>query len=292
MHDSIITSVVFPLALGVIMLGLGLSLTVSDFRRVMKSPRVVAIALACQVLLLPLVCFAVVYVFSLPPVLAVGMLLLAAAPGGTSANLFSHLADGDVALNISLTAINSFLSIITLPLIVNFALVHFYGEGKVIPLQFGKIIQVFFIVLGPVVIGMILRNKAEHFAESMAPFVKKASALFLFLVIGIAVASDWQNLKTYVPQVGLAALSFNLLSLGVGYCVPRLLKIGRRQATAVGMEIGIHNSVLAITIAMSPVLLANPAMATPAAVYGLIANVTAAMFGFWVSRRMKVGVAL
>ncbi|MBN50842.1 MAG: bile acid:sodium symporter [Spongiibacteraceae bacterium] len=279
-----ITTVFFPMALAIIMLGLGLSLTLSDFRRVMQAPRTVLIALACQVVLLPVVCFGTVYAFALPPELAVGLMLLAASPGGTSANLYSHLADGDVALNISLTAVNSVLSIVTLPLVVNFSLAHFMNDGATLPLQLSKVLQVFAVVLIPVVVGMVIRRQASAFSDAMAPFVKKASAIFLFLVIAAAVASDWQNILAYAALIGVAALFFNLASLGVGYAVPRMLNVGRRQATAIGMEIGIHNSVLAITVAMSPALLNNPTMAIPAAIYGLIANLTAAGFGWWVSR--------
>lgn len=284
MTGSSITTIFFPMALGIIMLGLGLSLTLADFRRVMKAPRTVLIALGCQVILLPIICFGTAYLFSLPPELAVGLMLLAASPGGTSANLYSHLADGDVALNISLTAVNSVLSIVTMPLVVNFSLVHFMNDGGTLPLQLAKVLQVFAVVLIPVAIGMVVRQKAPAFSDAMAPTVKKASAIFLFLVIAAAVVSDRQNILTYAAVIGAAALFFNLASLGIGYAVPRLMQVGRRQATAIGMEIGIHNSVLAITVAMSPALLNNPAMAIPAAVYGLIANLTAAGFGWWVSR--------
>ena len=290
MSGGFITTFAFPAALAVIMLGLGLSLTTQDFRRVMKAPKVVGVALACQVLILPVACVGVAHGFQLSPELAVGLMLLAASPGGTSANLFSHLADGDVALNISLTAINSVLAIITLPIVVNLSLQHFMGDDQSLPLQFGKVIQVFVIVLVPVVVGMIIRRKLPGFADAMAPIVKKASVVFLFAVIAVAVITDWDRVVEYAPQVGAASLCFNLISLGVGYSVPRLLNISRRQATAIGMEIGIHNSVLAITIAMSPLLLNNPTMATPAAIYGLIANFTAAAFGFWVgSKNAKAG---
>src|SRR5688572_14629381 len=143
MTSQPLLTVLLPLALGIIMLGLGLSLTVADFRRVQQHPRAVLIALACQTVLLPLVCFALVKGFALGPALAVGMLLLAASPGGTTANLYSHLAHGDVALNITLTAVNSVLALVTLPLIVNFALAHFMDADQSIPLQFGKVLQVF-----------------------------------------------------------------------------------------------------------------------------------------------------
>src|SRR5919112_6384655 len=148
---SALTTVLLPLALALVMFGLGLSLTVADFARVGRQPKAVLIALALQLLVLPAVCFGLVLAFDLPPLLAVGLMLLAASPGGTTANLFSHLFRGDVALNITLTAVNSLVAAITLPLVVNFALDHFEptADGS-LGLQFGKTVQVFAVVLVPV----------------------------------------------------------------------------------------------------------------------------------------------
>ena len=273
-----------PAALGIIMLGLGLSLSLADFARVAKFPKPVLIGLACQLLLLPLACFFLAKAFGLAPALAVGLMLLAASPGGTTANLYSHLAHGDVALNITLTAVNSVIAILTMPLIVNLSLVYFMSADQAIPLQFAKVVQVFVIVLGPVAIGMWLRSRFPGFAERMQKPVKIVSALFLLLIILLAVAKDWRTFVDYAPAVGGAALAFNLLSMAVGYCVPRLLKLNLRQAIAIAMEIGIHNGTLAIALALSPALLNNPTMAIPAAIYSLIMFITAALFGLWVNR--------
>lgn len=273
-----------PAALGIIMLGLGLSLSLADFARVAKFPKPVLIGLACQLLLLPLACFFLAKAFGLAPALAVGLMLLAASPGGTTANLYSHLAHGDVALNITLTAVNSVIAILTMPLIVNLSLAYFMSADQAIPLQFAKVVQVFAIVLGPVAIGMWLRSRFPGFAERMQKPVKIISALFLLLIILLAVAKDWRTFVDYAPAVGGAALAFNLLSMAVGYCVPRLLKLNLRQAIAIAMEIGIHNGTLAIALALSPALLNNPTMAIPAAIYSLIMFITAALFGLWVNR--------
>ena len=280
-------TIFLPLALGIIMLGLGLSLTFADFRRVAQEPRAVLIALSCQTLLLPLVCFALVKGFALAPALAVGMMLLAASPGGTTANLYSHLANGDVALNITLTAVNSVLAVITLPLVVNLALAHFMGRDQSLPLQFGKVMQVFAIVLVPVVIGMWTRARFPGLAACLQKPVKIASALFLLVIIAAAVVQDWTTLVEYAPVLGLVALLFNLASLVVGYCVPRLFGLPKRQAIAIGMEIGIHNGTLAIAVALSPLLLNNPTMAIPAAIYSIIMFFTAAAFGWIVNRGQR-----
>ena len=286
MQSNVFTAVFMPLALGVIMLGLGLSLTLADFRRVLVYPRAVIVGLVCQTALLPVACYGIARAFELPPALAVGLMLLAASPGGATANLFSHLAKGDVALNITLTATNSVLSLFTLPLIVNFSLAAFMGEGKSLPLQFDKVIQVFAVVLIPVGIGMLIKAKRPATSERLQRPVKIASAVFLLLVIIAAVVKERSSLLEYFRQVGLAALCFNLVSMGVGYFVPLLVRLPKRQATAIGMEIGIHNGTLAIAIA-GPTLLNNSTMAIPPAIYSLIMFFTAAAFGWVVNRRRE-----
>jgi BASS family bile acid:Na+ symporter len=283
-ESNVLTAVLMPIALGVIMLGLGLSLTLEDFKRVVLMPKPVFIGLFCQMLILPVVCFAIATGFDLPPALAVGLMLLSASPGGATANLFSHLAKGDVALNVTLTAVNSVLSLLTLPFIVNYSLVHFMGEGKVLPLQFDKVIQVFAIVLVPVGIGMLVRSKKPNTAAGLEKPVKILSAVFLLLVIVATVAKERAHVVEYFQQVGLAALAFNLVSMAVGYLVPVVVRLPKRQAVAIGMEIGIHNGTLAIAIASTPTLLNNTTMAVPPAVYSLIMFFTAAAFGYLVNR--------
>lgn len=290
MQSSVVTVVFLPLALGVIMLGLGLTLSIADFRRVVVYPRAVLVGLGCQMLILPLVCFAIARGLGLPPSLAVGLMLLSASPGGATANLFSHLAKGDVALNITLTAVNSVLSLFTLPLIVNASLTEFMGVGKAIPLQPDKVIQVFAVVLVPVVLGMLVRANKPGVAAKLEKPVRVLSAVFLILVIGSAVLKERANLGEYFRQVGLAALTFNVASMAVGYFVPRLFRVERRQAIAIGMEIGIHNGTLAIAIASSPLLLNDSSMAIPPAIYSLIMFFTAAVFGWLVSRPPRESV--
>jgi len=288
MQSSAVFSILLPLALVVIMLGLGLSLTAADFRKVIARPKPVVVALVCQALVLPVICFGIVYASALPPAIAVGMMLLAASPGGSSANLYSHLAGGDVALNITLTTINTVLSLVTLPIIVNLSLVAFYGQGKVIPLQLDKVLQVFALVLIPVTIGMLVRNRKESLAVALDRPVKILSSLFLAGIVVAALIQEWNTLLVWGPVIGLATLAFNLISLAIGYGVPRLLNLDRRQAIAICMEIGIHNSTLVIAIALSPTLLNNSEMAIPPALYGLIAYITAAFFVFAIKRRGEV----
>lgn len=280
---SALTTIGLPVALGIIMLGLGLSLTVGDFTRVLKQPRAVITALACQLLILPAICFGLVLLFQLPPVLAVGMMMLAASPGGTTANLYSHLFRGDIALNISLTAVNSVIAVITLPLITNFAIMYFQPFDDQLGLQWAKALEVFAIVLLPVALGMLVRRFWPNFADGMDRPVRIASVIILVVVIAGAVASNWTLLVDNFAGLALITILFCLISLAVGYTVPRLLKIGRRQAIAASFEIGIHNATLAIVIAQS--VLGSTELSLPAAVYGVLMFFVAFAFGFVIRER-------
>ena len=267
------------------MLGLGLSLTIDDFKRVVQYPKAVVIGLLSQMILLPLICFIIVKFFGLAPELAVGLMLLAASPGGPTANLYSHLYKGDVALNISLTAVNSLLSLITLPFIVNFSIDYFLDSGQVIPMQFKKVIEVFAIVLIPVSIGMLLKSKFPKLSVILNKPVKVLSALFLVLVIAGVVYQERENIISYFKMVGTASLLFNLASMAIGYYLSLILRLGKRQAIAIGMEVGIHNGTLAIYIALS--VIGNSMMSIPPAIYSLIMFFTAAAFGFIVNMKRK-----
>jgi bile acid:Na+ symporter, BASS family len=280
--DSALTTVGLPLALGIIMFGLGLSLTIADFRRVAQHPKVMVLALGCQLLLLPLVCFGLVAVFDLPPLLAVGMMLLAASPGGTSANLFSHLFRGDVALNVSLTAVNSVISIVTLPLITNLAINH-YDQGDSVSLQFIKVVEVFAIVLVPVAIGMFVRSRSAAFGDRMDRPVRIGSALILATLVVAILIDQRENMQDYLVDVGLAAGLFCAISLVVGYVVPRAFGVREEQAVASSMEIGVHNATLAIYVAVE--VLDDITISVPAGVYSLFMFAFATLWGYLLTRR-------
>lgn len=267
-----------PVALGVVMLSLGLSLRLIDFRRVLQYPRAMVVALGFQVLMLPLICFLLVLLFRLPPELAVGMMLLAASPGGPIANVFSHLADGDLALNISLTALNSVLSIVTLPLVVMAALAYFMDDGRVVPPQFAKVMQVFAVILLPVAIGMLIRAVRPGLAERLGKPVKLLAVIFLLIVALMAVQMAWRTVLDNFAVLGGCILAFALISLLLGYWVPRLARLDHRQSIAISMEIGLHNGALAIAIALSPQLLNDPVMAIPPLIYGGLSPLFAAAF--------------
>ena len=279
---SAITVIGLPIALGIIMFGLGLSLTTGDFVRIGRQPKAVSIALACQLILLPLVCFGLVLLFRLPPVLAVGMMLLAASPGGTTANLYSHLFRGDVALNISLTAINSVVAVITLPIVVNLSLGYFQPGGGQVGLQLAKTIEVFMIVLAPVALGMLVRALRPGFAAAMDRPVRIASVIILTLVIIGSVSAQLDVLTANLAALAGVVVTFCLVSLGIGFLIPRLLRIDRPQSIASAFEVGLHNATLAIVIAQS--VLGNVDMSLPAAVYGVLMFPLAAAFGVLITR--------
>jgi BASS family bile acid:Na+ symporter len=283
MQQSISTDLFLPIALGIIMLGLGLSLTLEDFKRVTKYPKAMTVALLCQMVLLPIICFLLVKFSGLNPALAVGLMLLAASPGGATANLYSHLSKGDVALNISLTAINSVLSLFILPLIVNFSLDYFMDSGQYVPMQFKKVAEVFAIVLVPVTLGMLIKNRLPDFAAKMDKPVKIASALILIIIIVSVTIREKQVLIDYSGELGLPVLLFNIISMAIGYFIPRFVNIEKKQAIAIGLEIGIHNGTLAIYIALN--VLENSVMSVPPAIYSLLMFFTAAIFGFLVNRK-------
>ncbi|MFF9637043.1 bile acid:sodium symporter family protein [Streptomyces bacillaris] len=282
MNDSALITTGLPIALAIIMFGLGLSLTIDDFRRVSRSPRAVVVALVLQVLVLPLIAFGLVKLFDLDPLLAVGVMLLAASPGGTTANLFSHLFRGDVALNITLTAINSVLAAITIPIITNLAIDHFDAQGD-LGLQLGKVVQVIAIVLIPVAVGMAVRRRSADFAARADRPVRIFSTLVLVIVSVGALLGERENLADYMQQVGLVTGIFCLASLTLGYAGARLLRLDKRQAIASSMEVGIHNTTVALTIALS--VLDSTEVAIPSAVYSVLMYVLAAAFGYLITRR-------
>ncbi len=282
MQASFLSVVLMPIALAIIMTGLGLSLTMADFKRVYEYPKAVIVGLGTQMILLPIICFFIAKGLNLPPELAVGLMLLAAAPGGPSANLYSHIAKGDVALNVTLTALNSILSVFSIAFIVNLSMKLLMQQDAYVPLQFSKVLEVCLIVILPVSVGMLVRKKAPGFAQKLESPVKILSAIFLALIIVLAGWKERDHLMQDIQTVGLACLLFNVACLSIGYFLPRLLNLEKKQAIAIGMEIGIHNGSLAIFIALS--VIGNGTMTIPAVVYSIIMFITAAIFGWLVNR--------
>lgn len=272
-----VTDVVLPLALAFIMLALGLGLTFDDFVRVARHPRDFAVGAASQIVVLPAVAFLLASVWPMAPELALGLMIIAAAPGGVTSNLLTSFARGDVALSISLTAVISLLSVITIPLVVVFAYGHFIGEQAMQDITVADTaISVFLIVTVPVTIGLLVRRYAERFALRVEPAARAVSAALFVLVLAAAIYQERENLVTYYSQAGLATLALNVLMMAIAYLLARLFASGAKQRTAIAIECGLQNGTLAIAIA---VLLFGGGLATvPAATYSLTMFVTALIF--------------
>ena len=289
MDPTLIPTVVLPAAVGVIMFGLGLALTPADFARVVRFPRAVVVGLLVQTIVLVTVAFAITQLFDLPPMLAVGFMLLAASPGGAMANIFSHLAHGDVALNITLTAINSVLALLWLPLVMNWSLAYFLGAELQVPAPTQKIMEVATVIILPVLIGMFVRYAWPAPALRAAGTVRIASVLLLALVVAISLANSGETMLQHLGTVGLACIALNLVSLAIGYAVPRIIGLPVPQATSISLEIGIHNAAVAIFVAVK--VLDSEVASMPAALYGIIMIATAGIAVSWFRRRHAHTVA-
>lgn len=275
MQSNVITEIFLPVALFVIMLGMGLSLTLNDFRRVVIFPRATFIGLAGQLILLPVVAFATLQFFELPPALAVGVMLLAVCPGGPTSNLISNLARADLALSITLTALSSLITVFTIPILLNLAMEHFMGEGKYVQLPVvGTMLQIIVITIIPVTVGMLVRWKFPNAADRAEQPVKVASAIFITLVIIGVIIREKDNLAGYFIEVGITMLLINIVIMAASYGVSALFKLGHRQCSTISIECGIQNGTLAIAIATGATLLNNSQMSIPAAVYSLLMFVT------------------
>jgi BASS family bile acid:Na+ symporter len=213
-------------------------------------------------------------------------MILAASPGGIAANIFSHLAHGDIALNLSLTALNSILAAFSLPLIVNLAFAHFSGDATEIGLQFRKTLEVFMIVFIPVTLGMFARNRNPALTQKFDKPVRIFSVVVLAVIVVGAILKERAQLLESFAQIGLAMLTFNLLSMAIGFGIPRIFKLSTAQATAISMEVGIHNSTLAIYVAAA--LLNSFALALPAAIYSILMFITAGLFSTYLSRKNRL----
>lgn len=285
MSIQTIFSTVLPISLGIIMLGFGLSLSIEDFKRIAKYPKSVGVGLFCQMGIIPFIAYGVCKVFGLSNELSIGVMILAASPGGVAANIFSHLSHGDVALNLTLTAINSVLSAFTLPLIVNLAGALFAGDGLEVGLQFRKTIEVFLIVIVPVTVGMGVRAWQPAFANQMDRPVRLFSIFVLAAIIVGAIVKEYRLLLDSLSSLGAAMLVFNLASMLIGYVVPKLARLNDKEATAIAMEVGIHNSTIAIYIALS--VLGSFTLGLPAAIYSLIMFVTATIVSLLLLQKNK-----
>jgi len=269
-----IVDILLPLALAFIMFALGLTLTVGDFARVFKRPRAMAIGLLGQVVLVPLLGYAIATVAGLPPAMAAGLMIVAACPGGASSGLITHLARGDTALSISLTAVTSVAAVVTMPLVIDFALRHFTGAGVGAELPVGKLVRgVFFLTTVPVALGMLTKRLRPAFTARSVKTTERIATALLLLIVLATFASQRQVLADNFASVGPAALGLNLSVMLTGFALAALAGLAWRDRIAIVVECGLHNA--AVGIFISATVLQAPAMTVPSVVYALLMNVTA-----------------
>ena len=274
MEDSFTTIYLLPIGLAVIMLILGLSLTAADFRRVFTAPRGVGVGLVNLMLVAPLLAFALAEAFSLPAELAVGLVLLGASPGGIMANTLTHLSGGETALSVTMTAVSSAASALTVPLYLALATAHFdavdlggVDMGSVVPKVLG-------ITVVPLAVGMAIRHRnPEPIAAADRTLRRVVFAVFAVIVAG-AIISEHDTVIDNIAVVGAACLVLNLLAMGISFGASQLARLSSRQATAISLELGIHNSALAITVGAA----IDPELVVPAAVYSTFMVLTGSAF--------------
>jgi bile acid:Na+ symporter, BASS family len=269
MESTILTQVVVPVCLFLIMFGMGLSLTLSDFSRVLRFPKPVAIGLIGQLLILPIVGFLIATYMITSPTLAIGIMLLAACPGGTTSNMVSYLAKGDVALSISLTAISSVITIITIPAILLYSMNHFLGSAQTINLPVSRIVGVLFVItILPVFLGMLVKRHKAALAENLEPKISVFSGVFLAVLILLVLNNQGDVVFGTLSEVWYACLFLNVITMSIAAGMALLARFNSAQTVSLSIEVGIQNSTLAILLATT--LLGEPEMAIPAAVYTLL----------------------
>ncbi len=283
---NIITNVILPLALAFIMFSLGLGLTVKDFTRVAQQPKDFVVGLLSQVILLPVVAFILVSIFSVSPEIAIGVMIIAAAPGGVTSNLLTSFGRGDVALSISLTAIISLLCVFTIPAIVGYSYAHFFSETvkneiSVIRIAF----SVFAIVTVPVLIGLAIRHTAENFAIRFTDISKKVSTFLFVLVLLGAIYKERNNIAAYYIDTGLITFALNIVMLGIAWWIANIFGSGVRQKIAISLECGLQNGTLAIAVAT--LLFGGGPSVIPAATYSLTMFFTALIFIYFLRRNVS-----
>ncbi|MGE6330245.1 bile acid:sodium symporter family protein [Psychrobacter pacificensis] len=271
---TFVNSKVIPISIFLIMMGMGLSLVTNDFKRVVKYPKAVAIGLTNQLLFLPLVGFALATFMSLEPEYAVGVMLLVLCPGGTTSNLFTYLAKGDVALSVTMTAIASVITVFTIPIVLSFSLVYFMGAGSEFQLPVAKtMISLITLTILPVSIGMLIKRYAASFADKAQVMVSRFGVMFLsFLVIFLGYVQR-DILVEALVATGPVSLILNVSTMALGYYTSKWFGLNPAQRRSITMEVGLQNSTLSMFMALT--LLANYKMSLTPAIYTLIMFLTA-----------------
>lgn len=269
MQGDIVSGVLLPLILAFIMFSLGLGLTTTDFRRILQQPRALLVGVVCHFVLLPLVCYLMLQTMGVTGVFAVGFMILAACPTGTTSNLLTYLARGDVALALSFTAVASVATIFTLPLIVTWALGHFLGAARAVDVPVGQMMgQVAFVLGLPVSLGMAARHHWSHWALRFEPRATRVATALFALIVVLAVVKNWPLLRDNFTSLAPFAVVLNVTMLCIGFGVAWAARLSNRQSVTLGIETAVQNAALALVIAST--VLKEDAMAIPGALYGVL----------------------
>jgi bile acid:Na+ symporter, BASS family len=273
MQDSILTTLVLPIALAMIMLGLGLSLKSDDFLRIFKYPKAVTIGLIGQLVILPIIALAIVKVIPMPPAIAVGLIILALCPCGPSSNMITYLAGGDVALAVTLTVFSSMITVFTIPLFASMAVNSFLGTNAIVSLPVGATMgQIFVITVIPIALGMLIQSRFPEIARRLEKVINKLAVGFLVLIIILLVAKEWSRLPSLIVQAGTGVMLLNILGMAAGFAISKMLNLNVAQQICIAIEVGIQNGTLAIAITAG--ILKDAEMAIPAAIYSLFMYLT------------------
>ncbi len=279
-----IVKVLLPLILAFIMFSLGLGLKGHDFSRVLKFPVAFGVGLANQIVLLPLVALGLAYAFGLESIFAVGLMILAMCPGGVTSNILTKIAGGNAPLSISLTAITSLLSILTVPLLVAFSVNHFMGKDAP-PVDVTRLgLTMFLITAVPVIIGMAFTAKSPTLVEKIAPVVSRTAVALFVLIIVAALAKNWETFSSNLGTLGPVAVLLNIVMLILGLGSAKILKLDHRNATTISIESGVQNGTLAIAVGTIVAAVEGkvlPPVTVPAAVYSITMYLVCVPFVFW-----------
>ncbi len=283
MQGDILSTVVLPLGLAFIMFTLGAGLVLADFQRVLQAPRAFAVGFVCHFFLLPLAGYGIIVAFGLTGALAVGFMIIAACPTGTTSNILTYHARADVALALSFTAVAGVLAIFSVPLILSWSLDHFMGGAQKVEFPYGMVMGQIFMILGvPVALGMLLRKQAPEFTRKRHKTLTLVATVLFVIIVVAAVAKNWTIFKEHGMTLAPMVFALNGIMLVLGYGLSRLAGVNMRQSATVAIESSVQNSTLAIVISSS--ILMNTTMALPAAVYSIAMYVTGIAFVFVVRR--------
>ncbi|HJV52090.1 MAG TPA: bile acid:sodium symporter family protein [Noviherbaspirillum sp.] len=283
MQGDFVSSFLLPASLAFIMFSLGLGLTPPDFIRIVRQPRALLVGVLCHFVLLPLACFAMIKLAGITGAFAIGFMILAACPTGSTSNLLTYIARGDVALALSFTAVASVLTIFTLPVIVSFSLQHFAGTSQAVSAPVGLMMAQIFVMLGlPVALGMIVRLRWTAWALRMEPKATRVATVLFVLIVIAAAVRNWVLVRENFATLAPFAIGLNVTMLLCGFLAAWMARLSRRQAVTLGIETAVQNAALALVIAST--ILKQDAMAIPGALYGILMYAGGLVFAFAMRR--------